>query len=157
MGNIGDPIYSSILKTSLTINIVDTEQIDYSIFFTPDSTMFKIKYYVDSNLEWTGYLTPDSFIQDEAYRGIITLIARDNLGYLSNIDFDITDETVSILGLIQAASVKASLQMNILVDEFNLYSKYSSGDLQITYANISSVYFNGKNWYDSLSDARRLS
>ena len=42
--------------------------------------------------------------------------------------------------------------MNILIDDFNLYSKYPSGDLPITGANISSVYFNGKNWYDSLSD-----
>ena len=70
--NANSGVYLPIVKSFLNINIIDTEQIDYSVFFTPDATKFKVLLKVNGTLEWSGYLTPDSFSQSLQYRSELT-------------------------------------------------------------------------------------
>jgi hypothetical protein len=83
----GEPL-TPIVKTSATIIIKDTAQIDYTEFFTSDATKYKVIIKVDGNTLWGGYVTPDSFSQSLSYRSDVVLTVRDNIGLLANIDFD---------------------------------------------------------------------
>ena len=61
--NINNDLATNYIKTHLLINIVDTEQIDYTRLFTSDATKFKVVFKIAGVVEWTGYLVPDSFYQ----------------------------------------------------------------------------------------------
>ncbi|MBO5803590.1 MAG: tail fiber domain-containing protein [Bacteroidales bacterium] len=83
----GDGITAPIIGSSLSFSIVDTGQIDTSEFFTPDATMYRVDLSRDGTLEWSGYLTSDSYQENLAYMNTINLIARDNLGRLEEFQF----------------------------------------------------------------------
>ena len=98
-GNMGDVI-SPLVKTNLRFSVVDvtsrndtatTKWHDWSEFFTPDSTLYKV---VLSELNgstptaiWSGYVTPDSWLEQLSYQGSITITARDNIGHLKDFPF----------------------------------------------------------------------
>lgn len=109
-GSATDPI----VKSNLSFSIIDTAQVTYSDFFTPDATLYKVKMYDVSGqtqtIRWTGYITPDSFGEPLTYRGQINLTARDNLGYLNDLEFDYNNATsesyASIKNIVNAAIAK---------------------------------------------------
>ena len=144
-GNQGDAITTPVVKTSLTINIIDTDQFDYSVFFTPDATKFKVIYKLSTVTEWTGYLTPDSFTQSLFYRSNITLIARDNLGYLNDIPFDLTTQT-TIGNLINQALSRIGFGFTVIS---NCKKQASGVPMTGAYINIDS--FAGGNWGDAFT------
>lgn len=84
-------IDTPIVKTSLEMTFVDAPDLDskkcgnWEEFYTPNATQYKVLLYKDGVLEWTGYITPDSFSEDIMYRGSVTIVARDNLGMLQDI------------------------------------------------------------------------
>lgn len=78
----GDKLTDPIIGSTLTFGIIDTEQIDTTQFFTPDATLYAVELYRGGTLEWSGYLTPDSYQENLSYRDTISLVARDNLGRL---------------------------------------------------------------------------
>ena len=108
------PITTSVL----TIRLSDCEEIDYSQLFTPNATLFKViwKTKVSSAWEtrWTGFITPDSFGENLAYRDTLTLTARDNLGRLNDYDFDLTrGQMLSVRSILNAAMTKAGVAMGL--------------------------------------------
>jgi len=104
MDNQGGDLAEPIIKTSMKISIINTNQINYDVFFTPDATKFKVIYKLNGTTEWTGYLTPDSFIENLTYRDTIALTARDNIGMLEQIQYDGTDYLFERLSLYLAPS-----------------------------------------------------
>lgn len=89
----GDELTRPIVKSSLSIQIIDTEQFDYSIFYTASAFEWKVdlaRVYgsTGQRFVWSGYLTPDSYSQACVKGATISLTARDNLGYLDEVDFD---------------------------------------------------------------------
>lgn len=101
--NTNNSVFMPIIKTYLGVNIKDTEQIDYTRLFTPDATKFKVIIKVNGTTEWAGYLTPDSFSQSLQYRSEINLIARDNLGMLSEFTYSSGNTFGTIRSLINAS------------------------------------------------------
>lgn len=101
--NTNNSVFMPIIKTYIGVNIKDTEQIDYTRLFTPDATKFKVIIKVNGTTEWAGYLTPDSFSQSLQYRSEINLIARDNLGMLSEFTYTSGNTFGTIRSLINAA------------------------------------------------------
>lgn len=91
MDNQGEDLNSPIIKSSMNLTLVNTNQFNYEVFFTPDATKFKVVYKLDGVTEWTGYLTPDSYTENLAFRDTISLVARDNLGLLEQIKYDGAD------------------------------------------------------------------
>lgn len=88
---------SPIQKTKLSFSIIDTKQFDYSLFFTPDAKKYKVilktrKEEQNYITRWTGYLTPDSYVEELQYRSCIDLIARDNIGLLNELQFNYQSE-----------------------------------------------------------------
>lgn len=100
MDNQGEDLTAPIIKSSLNFTLVNTNQFNYEVFFTPDATKFKVVYKLDGVAEWTGYLTPDSYTENLSYRDTISLVARDNLGLLEQIKYKATTYSYERLGYI---------------------------------------------------------
>jgi hypothetical protein len=83
-------------------------------FYTSSATEYKVLLYKDGVVEWSGYITPDSFRESLQYRGSVTIIARDNLGALQDFEYDhLTDSNgmVSLLELLNNGLSKVSFPM----------------------------------------------
>lgn len=144
----GDEIYRPIIKSSLSINIIDKDQFDYTQFFTSDAFGFRVFLLRNGVRLWSGYITPDSFGQDLQYRSTINLVARDNIGYLSEIDYDWFDyDFVSIEQLLTKAFDKIQAQFS-LDNRVNIFS----GNKPITDAYIQTVGLKNKTWFEVLEE-----
>ena len=142
----GDEIYRPIIKSYLSINIIDKDQFDYTQFFTSDAFGFRVFLLRNGVRLWSGYITPDSFGQDLQYRSTINLVARDNIGYLSEIDYDWFDYGfVSIEQLLTKAFDKIQAQFS-LDNRVNIFS----GNKPITDAYIQTVGLKDKTWFEVL-------
>lgn len=91
-------IDTPIVKTSLEMVFVDAPDFetdrkcgDWEEFYTSSATEYQVRLYKNGSIEWTGYITPDSFSEDLRYRGSVTIIARDNLGTLQDTTCDLRD------------------------------------------------------------------
>ena len=173
-------VFNPITKTSLELVLVDmsdeptfsrsgvtVKQGGWEEFFTPDSMKYKVVLAKKSGNSypaiWTGYITPDSYEEQLVYHGTISVIARDNLGHLGDLDFDgVEDEggMVSIGSLVTQALAKVGA-MSLK----NLNTDFSSGnhilcqdaDRAITAVNLKGLYVNitacrGKKWLEVLED-----
>lgn len=173
-----DTIDSPIVKTSLSFTLVDTwdepdtENVkhgNWQEFYTPDSTKFLVKLIfeeynrsgdlVDSHPIWSGYVTPDSWQESLAYRGSITVTARDNIGHLQDFEFDLTpdsDGLVSIRDIITGAMQKVNLPLDFIINadtedySHGIYNEYEGVNIIDTLVNAS--LFEGDDWYSVLED-----
>lgn len=144
----GDAIYRPIIKSYLSINIIDKDQFDYTQFFTSDAFGFRVFLLRNGVRLWSGYITPDSFGQDLQYRSTINLVARDNIGYLSEIDYDWFDyDFVSIEQLLTKAFDKIQAQFS-LDNRVNIFS----GNKPITDSYIQTVGLKDKTWFEVLEE-----
>lgn len=144
----GDEVYRPIIKSYLSINIIDKDQFDYTQFFTSDAFGFRVFLLRNGMRLWSGYITPDSFGQDLQYRSTINLVARDNIGYLSEIDYDWFDyDFVSIEQLLTKAFDKIQAQFS-LDNRVNIFS----GSKPITDAYIQTVGLKDKTWFEVLEE-----
>ena len=66
-------------------------------FYTSSATEYRVRLMKDGAVEWTGYVTPDSFSESLQYRGSVTIIARDNLGALQDFEYDATSTTSGMI------------------------------------------------------------
>ena len=141
-------------------------------FFTPDATKYIIQVRVASNpdsaydetrLVWQGYVTPDSWHESLAYRGSVTIVARDNLGHLADFDFDMDgDDTWGLLrvgDIINAALTKIKFPLRFYFAGENdfragLYAvgADTSSDLDFLNLRVNASAFEGMTWWDALED-----
>lgn len=149
MGAITDAIGKSVCSFS----IIDTAQVEYDDFFTPDATAYKVV--VSTKVEegayttrWSGYLTPDFFAENLSYRTPISISARDNIGYLSDVDFDLDVATITVRELIQAAfnRIAEDYPMELV---FETQKQTEDGVLAID-ATISTYLLRGLSWYEAI-------
>lgn len=178
-GGIDQPI----VKTSLQFTLVDasdkantyvggvrTKYGNWGEFYTPDSTLYWVKLYVNGNpdatyvenrLVWCGYITPDSWHESLSYRGSVTITARDNLGHLSDFDFDLTGDSwglVSVNQIVTGALSKINFPMRfytqIYESEYRPSLKAVGTDVDVTVldlrVNVSA--FDGQTWWDALEN-----
>lgn len=135
-------IISPIGKTVCTFGIINTNQFDYDVLFTPDATKFLVKVKTQAEGEewvnrWGGFLTPDFFAEDLQHRSIISLSARDCVGYLNDLRYDYEDRLISIGELFNTAFSRISpdypmsvvFESGKLIDGVGLRSVYVSSDL----------------------------
>jgi len=107
--SVTDPIVTSVL----TFALYDTGQIDYTQFFTPNATLFKVVYKMDGSTRWTGFITPDSYSENLASHDVITLTARDNLGRLNDYDFSLArGQMLSVRNVLLAGLQAAGVAMD---------------------------------------------
>ena len=112
--SLTQPITTSVL----TLRLSDCNELDYSQFFTPNATLFKVVWQTingtTTTTRWTGFITPDSYSENLAYRDTLTLTARDNLGRLNDYDFDLEKgQMLSVRAILNAAMTKAGVAMGL--------------------------------------------
>lgn len=112
--SLTQPITTSVL----TLRLSDCNELDYSQFFTPSATLFKVVWKTingtTTTTRWTGFITPDSYSENLAYRDTLTLTARDNLGRLNDYDFDLAQgQMLSVRAILTAAMTKAGVAMGL--------------------------------------------
>lgn len=136
-------IISPIGKSVCSFGIINTNQFDYDILFTPDATKFMVVVKTmeigkDWITRWSGFLTPDFFAEDLQYRSVISLSARDGIGYLNEIQFDYSeDKLLTVQTLIDTAFNKISSEYPMqvvfnsakIIDGYTLDSAYIASDL----------------------------
>ena len=113
-----------IVKTSLEMTFVDAPDLEeerkcgyWEEFYTSSATEYRVRLMKDGAVEWTGYVTPDSFSEDLRHRGSVSIIARDNLGLLQDFDYNIIsgqiEGMVSLRAIIDEAQAVSSFAMSI--------------------------------------------
>ena len=167
-GAIDDPIVKSILNFHMVDDIYtpETDLIKYGgweEFFTPDSTMYLVvletkEYDEQWEIRWSGYVTPDSWEEDLSSYGDIRITARDNIGHLADVAFDMPGSAnglISLSQMLREAANKIALPMRLQFntsssnDAFGVYGS----DLNIMNAGICVQAFEGMSWYDAISSA----
>jgi hypothetical protein len=149
LGSITDPIGKSVCSFS----IIDTEQISYDDFFTPDATALKV--IVSTKVgngayvtRWSGYVTPDFFAENLTYRTPISISARDNIGYLNDVDFDMVATTTTVRNLITSAftRIASDYPMNVVFAT----EKQTAEGIKAIDATISTALLVEGSWYEAL-------
>ena len=149
LSSITDPIGKSVCS----FEIYDTNQVEYDDLFTPDATAYKVV--VSTKLDggnyttrWSGYVTPDFFAESLSYRTPISISARDNIGYLNDVDFDLDVATITVRELIVAAfnRIAEDYPMSLV---FETTKQTEEGILAID-ATISTALLKDKSWYDAI-------
>lgn len=146
-------ITAPIGKSVCSFSIYDTEQVEYDDLFTPDATAYKvvISTKVDGgeyNTRWSGYVTPDFFAENLSFRTPISISARDNIGYLNDVDFDLDTATITVRELIQAAFNRIAEDYPMSLS-FVTQKQTEEGILAID-ATISTALLREKTWYEAL-------
>lgn len=148
-----DTITAPIGKSVCSFAIYDTEQVEYDDLFTPDATAYKvvISTKVDGgeyNTRWSGYVTPDFFAENLSFRTPISISARDNIGYLNDVDFDLDTATITVRELIQAAFNRIAEDYPMSLS-FVTQKQTAEGILAID-ATISTYLLREMSWYEAL-------
>lgn len=101
-------IDTPIVKTSLEMVFVDAPDLEsarkcgyWEEFYTSSATEYRVSLIKDGIVEWTGYVTPDSFSESLQYRGSVTIIARDNLGSLQDFEYNYTPDSSGMVSISQ--------------------------------------------------------
>lgn len=173
-----ESIDTPIVKTTLTFSVVDTadegdEYVaadDYYIkhgnwqeFYTPDATKYLVKVEVDNGgfggASWSGFITPDSWEESLSYRGIITITARDNIGALSELPFDMapdTDGMIKVRDFLDAAFAKVDIPMEIYnaVDSsrYDYVLQDENGNSPLDLLMNRSAFEEDMTWYEALEN-----
>jgi hypothetical protein len=156
-------IDTPIVKTSLEMVFVDAPNLEdkrkcgyWEEFYTSTATEYRVRLMKDGTVEWTGYVTPDSFSESLQYRGSVSIIARDNLGHLQDFAFDMAgDENgmVTLWDIVNTALAKVSFAMAEW-DDTDLQHLWPSSEdakmpsLQRCLFNVAA--FKDQNWWEVL-------
>ena len=153
-----------IVKTSLEIVLVDAPDLDdtkkcgdWEEFYTSSSTEYKVNLYKNNEMEWSGYLTPDSYSESLQYRGSVKLIARDNLGALQDYEYDYAPDStgmISLINLVHEALDVVAFPMGIYFDGGGARHFARNIDSDVTSV-LHEVLFNNESfiegtWLDAL-------
>ena len=163
-------IDTPIVKTSLEMVFVDAPELelgktdrkcgDWEEFYTSSATEYQVRLYKNNAIEWTGYITPDSFSEDLRYRGSVTIIARDNLGTLQDTTCDLrdlqnADGKVMLVDVISKAYEVSTCGMALNYD-VNAFP-YAITDLQrweysgkVFYQYVDAAYLGEMSWWEAL-------
>lgn len=146
-------VTAPIGKSVCSFAIIDTDQLSYDSFFTPDATALKVVVSTKVgggayNTRWSGYVTPDFFAENLSYRTPINISARDNIGYLNDVDFDLTQSTITIRQLIIAAfnKIASDYPMSLVFAT----KKRTEMGLKVIDATISTVLLKEMTWYEAI-------
>ena len=146
-------ITAPVGKSVCSFEIIDTDQIAYDDFFTPDATYYKVVVSTKVGTgayvtRWSGYITPDFFAENLTYRTPISISARDNIGYLNDVDFDLTASSITVRELIQSAfrKIAADYPMSL---SFVSQKQTAEGILAIE-ATISTLLLKEMSWGEAL-------
>lgn len=153
----------AIQKTSLSMVLIDAPDMKpsqtiqlwggWEVFYTNDATRFRVDLLIDGALEWSGYVTPDSYEEDLMHHAAISITARDNWGRLNDFEFDAPGDEygmISVLDLVNAAAAKAGVAMSVSVNDAAAWPTCNGVKLYDHMVNVKA--FEGEKWWDAVAD-----
>ena len=150
-------IDTPIVKTSLEIVFVDATDLEddrkcgyWEEFYTSSAIEYMVRLYKNGEVEWTGYVTPDSFSEDLTYRNSVSIIARDNLGYMQDFMCAIYTPSgqVSFVDLLNNALEKVSFGMEYVTSELLGYCESGDDRCPLTEVLFNTSAFKDMTWYE---------
>lgn len=86
-----NPFDKHVIGSQLTLNVYDTGNIDLDeLMLTPDLE-YRVKYYIENELFWSGFLISDGIQEQLSYRPSIQLTAVDGMLGMEGLDISITN------------------------------------------------------------------
>lgn len=157
-------IDTPIVKTSLEMVFVDAPDLEderkcgyWEEFYTSSATEYKVILKKNGIIEWTGYVTPDSFSESLQYRGSVTIIARDNLGALQDFEYDYVADSsgmVSLMNVVSSGLGIVSFPMTLDLSGIGArrwpYNDSSSATAEIYEVLFNNASFQDKTWLDAV-------
>lgn len=157
-------IDTPIVKTSLEMIFADAPDLEderkcgyWEEFYTSSATEYKVILYKDGKEEWSGYVTPDSYSESLQYRGSVTIIARDNLGALQDLEFDAVDDGTGMIvmhDLIDKALKAISFPMEYETKSYNsrrmAFSTAVDHEPFVDQILFNHIEFKEKTWWEVL-------
>lgn len=159
-------IDTPIVKTSLEITFVDAQNLEsfkkcgnWEEFYTSNATEYKVLLYKNNRLEWSGYITPDSYSEDLRYRGSVTIVARDNLGALQDYEYDAAGnyfDMQNIAVILSKGLTKIKFPMSIYYTYKEegarkvLYPQVDGIAMEVWYSYFNNVSLEGKTWHEAI-------
>jgi hypothetical protein len=153
----------AIQKTSLSMVLIDAPDMKpdqyismwggWEIFYTNDATRFRVDLLIDGVLEWSGYVTPDSYEEDLMHHAAISITARDNWGRLNDFEFDHKGDEfgmVSVIDLVRAAAEKAGVAMSVVVNDSAAWPTCDGVKLYDHMVNVKA--FEDGTWWEAVAD-----
>lgn len=156
-------VTAPIVKTSLNMVLCDAPDLEpgkkcggWDVFYTPDATKWKVEVVTineddSADVEWSGFITPDSYMEVLTYRGSVNIIARDNIGHLQDIDFTEEGDAVGMMTvkeILRTAWAKIEQPMVLTFDDYEDLMWLQSEGVKAYDASINVSAFAGKTWYD---------
>lgn len=168
-------IDTPIVKTSLEMVFVDADDLDderkcgyWEEFYTSSATEYKVVLWGEEvvfeeglipsmQIQWSGYVTPDSFSESLQYRGSVTIIARDNLGALQDFEYDgLSDSSgmIELSALITRALSVISFPMSYSFpnDGIRRIAYTTDTSAEIRYNLFNNSAFKDKTWLEVIED-----
>lgn len=155
-----DDVTVPIIKTSLELSFVDAPDTEYGRFtgpweefYTPDATEFYIRVLINNTVEWTGYVTPDSYEEDITAFSTITVTARDNVGHLQDFMFEEngnSDGMISVRDIFDKAWELIESRMTLNIPEGGEVIWPECYGYQPCDVMLNVEAFAEKNWYEVL-------
>ena len=161
-----DSIIAPIVKTALHFTFVDTEGVisgdsrkhgGWREFYTPDATLYLVKLYRGGTLEWSGYLTPDSYSEGLQAVAPVSFTARDNIGHLADFSFYDTavgNDTLTVGTLVSYALREINLALdyveNVSASGAVKVIQDSASGTSLLNALVNVSQFKSDDWYTVL-------
>ncbi len=103
-----------IMSSFADISIYETDTFNIDDLKTLDETALSVKWYINNDLEWTGFVVPDFFSRDIGEPAIVNLAASDRLSSLKDATLDGLSEYVKLKDLAIACLAKTGLSLPLV-------------------------------------------
>lgn len=177
IGGDNEPIYAPVVKTTLRFTLADafdvgnpfthsgitdtcidaaggvlTKHGQWEEFYTPDPTLYKVFLKIEDAVIWKGFVTPDSWEESMVYHGSITVVARDMLGTLADLPFELANNAkyATVQELIEQAVEFSQGEMELSFNTSRIPVNTETGGSLLN-AHISARAFEGQTWWDALT------
>src|SRR5690554_3743588 len=103
-----------IMSSFADISIYETATFNIDDLKTLDETALSVKWYINSVLEWTGFVVPDFFSRTIGEPAIVNLAASDRLSALKDATLDGLSEYITLKDLAEDCLAKTGLSLPLI-------------------------------------------
>ncbi|HZK26266.1 MAG TPA: hypothetical protein VFD00_01815, partial [Thermoclostridium sp.] len=121
-----------IMSSFADISIYETATFNIDDLKTLDETALSVKWYINSVLEWTGFVVPDFFSRTIGEPAVVNLAASDRLSSLEDATLDGLSEYITLRDLAVACLAKTGLSLP-LVNTVDFKSKSGQRTIDVMY------------------------
>ncbi len=146
-----DDLFVRVIGTQISVGFLSTTNFRFIDLYTGNSRKFKMQVYIDSVLDWVGWLIPENLTEAYDTPPYITQVtARDGLAELSSIPFELTLVRTSLQILVYLINRISLIHINVATNIFEENHNTANTPLIQTY--VDTARYEGKNCEEVLND-----